>query len=93
LTPSWVAKRCLVAGRVQGVYFRASSRDEARRLNLRGFARNLPDGRVEVLVAGPEPAVNEFISWLWRGPAMARVDAVESHAATVAEAPDPFTVA
>lgn len=49
--------RFVVSGRVQGVFFRASTRDEALRLGLRGHARNLPDGRVEVMVSGDTHAV------------------------------------
>jgi acylphosphatase len=65
--------RCWVSGRVQGVYYRASTVEQAARLGLKGFARNLPDGRVEVLVCGPEHAVQELIEWLWVGPSAARV--------------------
>ena len=50
--PDWIARRCLVAGRVQGVFFRASTRARAEALGVAGHARNLPDGRVEVLACG-----------------------------------------
>jgi acylphosphatase len=68
--------RFLVSGRVQGVGFRANTRRRALQLGLRGVARNLPDGRVEVLVAGPPGAVDTLADWLWRGPPDARVEAV-----------------
>jgi acylphosphatase len=69
--------RCfLVIGKVQGVYFRHSTRLEARRLLVRGVARNLPDGSVEVHAQGPAAAVEELRAWLHRGPAQARVDEV-----------------
>lgn len=71
-----VAARFLVSGRVQGVFFRASARVEAQRLGLRGHARNLPDGRVEVLAAGEPHAVDCLAQWLEDGPPQARVDAV-----------------
>jgi acylphosphatase len=71
------ASRFLVTGKVQGVFFRASTRIEADRLGLDGYARNLPDGRVEVLVVGAEDAVRELGQWLQRGPPQARVDTVE----------------
>jgi acylphosphatase len=72
-----VTRRFLVSGKVQGVYFRHSARREAGRLGIRGFARNLPDGSVEVLVHGASSAVEELRLWLHRGPAQARVDRVE----------------
>ena len=51
-----VARRCLVAGRVQGVYYRASAQQRARAAGIAGYARNLEDGRVEVLAYGEESA-------------------------------------
>jgi acylphosphatase len=71
------AIRCIVAGRVQGVYYRAATAEEARRLHLDGWAKNLPDGRVEVVVAGRPAAVATLAAWLWRGPPAARVEAVQ----------------
>ena len=71
-----VGRRFLVIGKVQGVYFRHSARLEAKRLNLRGLARNLPDGSVEVLAQGSVPALQALHQWLKRGPAQARVDSV-----------------
>jgi acylphosphatase len=68
-----VIRRFLVLGKVQGVYFRHSTRLEARRLVIRGFARNLPDGSVEVLAQGDAAAVEELRVWLRRGPAEAQV--------------------
>jgi len=66
-----------VSGRVQGVFFRASTREQALALNLDGHARNLPDGRVEVLAAGDQAALEALARWLERGPPAARVAAVE----------------
>ncbi|MGD2063783.1 MAG: acylphosphatase [Nitrospirota bacterium] len=66
-----------VSGRVQGVFFRASTCDEGRRLGLVGWARNLPDGRVEVVAQGAQAALQAFITYLHQGPAAARVDEVE----------------
>jgi len=74
---SEVTRRYRVTGRVQGVYFRHSTRLEAERLALSGYARNLPDGSVEVAVRGPVSAVGELHQWLHRGPKSARVAAVE----------------
>jgi len=59
--------RFFISGRVQGVSFRAATRKEARRLGLHGYARNLDDGRVEVLAAGSEEALRELERWLHRG--------------------------
>lgn len=72
-----VARRCYVSGRVQGVFFRATTQRQARELGLSGHALNLPDGRVEVLVRGPVDAVRALVNWLWEGPDGARVTAVE----------------
>ena len=77
------ARLFTVSGRVQGVWFRESTRREARRLGLTGHAINLPDGTVEVLAAGEAAALDELESWLRQGPPMARVTKVESRAAAV----------
>lgn len=65
--------RCYVAGRVQGVFFRASARDEAQRLGVSGYAKNLRDGRVEVLACGEDDATEAFRAWLKDGPPQAVV--------------------
>jgi acylphosphatase len=62
---------------VLGGCFRAATRDAARRLGLRGHARNLPDGSVEVLAAGEAAALDALMQWLQHGPPLARVDGVE----------------
>jgi len=72
-----IAKRCHVSGRVQGVYYRASARDKAIALGVSGYARNLNDGRVEVLAVGSQGAVEAFVQWLWVGSPASRVDQVE----------------
>jgi len=74
---SWIARRCLVTGRVQGVFFRASTRERALTLGVTGYARNLSDGRVEVLACGDPVAVEALCAWLWEGPPMAEVAQVE----------------
>jgi len=66
-----------VSGRVQGVWFRASTRDKAEELSLKGWVRNLPDGRVEAVFEGDERAVEEMVEWCRHGPPMARVDTVD----------------
>lgn len=75
-----MAERCLkirVTGRVQGVNFRASSRQQAEPLGITGYARNLADGSVEVLACGDEDALERFVRWLHEGPGMAEVDDVQ----------------
>ncbi len=84
--------RCLVSGRVQGVFFRASARQEAQRLGLTGWARNLPDGRVEVLACGEREPLDQFRQWLRAGPPDATVDEVEEETRSGEEAPEEFGV-
>jgi acylphosphatase len=72
-----IARRCYVSGRVQGVFFRASARQRAIELGCVGYARNLADGRVEVLAIAEAPAVDQLIEWLWKGPPAAQVSNVE----------------
>jgi acylphosphatase len=72
-----VRRRALVSGRVQGVFFRDSSRQQAARRGVAGRARNLPDGRVEVVLEGPPEEVAAVLAWLRQGPAYARVETVE----------------
>lgn len=67
----------LISGRVQGVYYRASTEEQARDLGLTGYARNLPDGRVEVVAEGPEDQLQQLRAWCEGGPPDARVEAVE----------------
>ncbi|WP_422909698.1 acylphosphatase [Pseudomonas sp. MAC6] len=66
-----------VSGRVQGVRFRQTTAEQAERLELSGWVRNLADGRVEVLFEGDEAAVSELASWLQAGPQAAQVTALE----------------
>jgi acylphosphatase len=73
----------LVAGRVQGVWFRESCRDQALAVGVSGWVRNLADGRVEVVLEGPPATVEEVVTWCRRGPRRARVDGVD----VVEEAP------
>ncbi len=68
--------RFLVSGLVQGVYFRASTREHALALGLCGYAKNLVDGRVEVVAVGDAAALAALERWLHEGPPAARVDAV-----------------
>jgi acylphosphatase len=72
-----VCKKCRVAGRVQGVFYRATAARRAQELAIRGYARNLPDGRVEILACGAEESVGTFVSWLWTGSSASKVTSVD----------------
>ncbi len=86
------AIRCLISGRVQGVNFRAAAQGRANELGLTGWARNLADGRVEVVAAGPDEAVDAFRTWLDEGPPAARVERVETAETDPGSAPSTFAV-
>jgi acylphosphatase len=73
-----IAKRCLVSGRVQGVFYRASAQQKARELGVHGYARNLADGRVEVLAVGEDGKVVALVNWLWQGSPTSQVKNVEA---------------
>lgn len=74
--------RFYISGRVQGVFFRASTRAEAERLGITGYAKNLADGRVEVLAQSENPqALEQLADWLQHGPPQARVESVERQSA------------
>lgn len=66
-----------VSGSVQGVFFRSSTQEQAERLGLSGWVRNLPDGRVEAEFQGLEQAVADVVSFCRRGPGGAEVEGVE----------------
>jgi acylphosphatase len=72
-----LARRLVIRGRVQGVWFRESMRIEAQRLGVAGWVRNRPDGTVEAVVAGPAEALDALIAWARRGPEAAEVQRVE----------------
>ncbi|QGM21254.1 acylphosphatase [Spiribacter sp. 2438] len=85
-------RRFIVTGRVQGVWYRASTQDQAQSLGLRGQVRNCPDGRVEVIACGAPEALKALEAWLWDGPAEARVRSVDSSPADDPSHPD-FVIA
>lgn len=86
------AIRFLVSGRVQGVGFRASTWEQASRLGLCGYVRNLADGRVEVLVAGADEALDALAGWLWQGPPSSRVDSIDRQDAVTPVEQDRFEI-
>lgn len=65
-----------VTGHVQGVFFRATTKDIADQLNLLGYAKNLEDGSLEIMVIGNEESIDQLIRWCWQGPPAARVENV-----------------
>lgn len=72
-----ICRKCLVAGRVQGVFYRHATAQRARDLGITGYARNLPDGRVEVLAYGDASVVQDFVDWLWTGSTASKVTSVD----------------
>ena len=80
-----ICKRSFVSGRVQGVFYRATCVSKAEALGLTGFARNLADGRVEVLACGDDAAVDVFVAWLWEGSPASRVTDVATEHADLTE--------
>jgi len=73
VTTARIARQAVVSGRVQGVYYRASTQQQARRLAVAGWVRNRPDGSVEAWLEGAPDAVEALLAWMRRGPAGARV--------------------
>ena len=76
---SKVRKRVVIAGRVQGVFYRATMREYARSVNVYGWVKNRRDGKVEALLEGEEKNVEMLIRWCRQGPPGARVSTVEAN--------------
>jgi len=88
-----ICKRCVVSGRVQGVYYRGSTARIAASLGVTGHAVNLSDGRVEVLACGTAEAVDRLVAWLREGPSGAQVTKLDIEVLSSPEgkAPTGFT--
>jgi acylphosphatase len=69
--------KLLISGRVQGVYFRLFAQKKAKQLGIKGYAKNLVDGRVEIMAQADNSSIESFIKWSNKGPITARVDEVE----------------
>ncbi|HFQ82329.1 MAG TPA: acylphosphatase [Desulfobacterales bacterium] len=82
----------VISGRVQGVYFRASTVDEARKLGLCGWVRNRNDGKVETEIQGEETEVRRLLNWLHKGPPMSTVSGVISHSIAPVEGERKFVM-
>lgn len=85
--------KAVVSGRVQGVWFRASTREKADELGVRGYVKNLPDGRVEIVAVGEEEKVDALLEWASQGPPGARVKDIALKPLETAEQFDRFFVA
>ena len=72
-----IRRQFTISGKVQGVWFRAGTREQALLLGLSGYAANLADGRVEVQAQGAAEAVARLEQWLWQGPVLATVDSMD----------------
>lgn len=72
-----ICKRCFVSGRVQGVFYRDTTRQKAEKLQLVGYAKNLTDDRVEVVICGSETSVEKLCEWLWTGSEYSSVSNVQ----------------
>ena len=84
--------RYLVSGRVQGVFYRASAQQQASSMGLRGWVRNLTDGRVELLACGEQSVLEKLEKWLETGPKYAKVTNIEVIAEKSLDLPDVFEV-
>ena len=74
-----ICKRCIIDGRVQGVFYRASAYDMAQQIGVKGWVRNLSDGRVEALIQGEQDRVEKMLDWFWQGPGNSRVSSVQCY--------------
>jgi acylphosphatase len=72
-----INRHVLISGRVQGVFFRASTKQKAEQLGVKGWVRNTSDGRVEAVFQGNEDSVKEMIKWCHNGPSLSRVDNID----------------
>ncbi|MBE0464134.1 MAG: acylphosphatase [Halomonadaceae bacterium] len=84
--------RAFVSGKVQGVGYRYATQEQALQSKITGHAKNLADGRVEVLMCGDSEKVKALSEWLWKGPAQARVTHIECEAVDASSVPEHFSM-
>jgi acylphosphatase len=82
----------IISGKVQGVWFRANTKQKAEQLGLTGWVRNTSDGRVEAVFEGEEKLVKEMIQWCHKGPSLAKVEKVEVKNQNLTDGFDNFSV-
>jgi acylphosphatase len=87
-----ICRHCFISGRVQGVSFRYYTRKQAQSLRVSGWARNLADGRVEVLACGTPNAVERLCAWLHEGPSLAYVTDVQCQTVDYSDSPAGFEI-
>jgi acylphosphatase len=78
---------CYVTGRVQGVWYRSSAQTKAKELEITGWTKNLPDGRVEIMACGDPENIKSFVKWLWDGSKLAKVTDVDGEQVDLEEYP------
>lgn len=83
-----LCKKFIVRGKVQGVFFRATTQQEALNLGVRGYAKNLANGDVEIIACGEAPQLEILEQWLWMGPSASAVDDVITSEMTEFDAND-----
>ena len=87
-----VSKHVIISGRVQGVWFRATTKEKAKEYNVKGWVRNTSDGKVEAVFVGEEKDVEKMIQWCHHGPTLAEVEKVEVTSYTAKESFKDFTI-
>ena len=86
------ALHLIIQGRVQGVWFRASTQEVANQLEIKGWVRNTPDGAVEAYIQGEDSSVEKMLSWCYQGPPGARVDRIDIEKVTPDEEYKAFNI-
>ena len=72
-----ISVHVFISGQVQGVFFRAHTKEKAEELNLAGWVKNLPDGRVEAVFEGEQDQINKMLVWCYQGSPTSQVDQVD----------------